>query len=118
MRWRRGGADSLVSVVMTRRGGGSSDTISLRFVAGAMEVESPMLEQGIYEVQATGGTSLIVVNASREWLPRQPTLSADARISGAVTTDAPRLADKSWPFILALLLLCGEWIGRRFAGLR
>jgi hypothetical protein len=61
---------------------------------------------------------LLVVNASREWLPRQPTLRADARIAGAVTTDAPSLADKAWPFVLALLLLCGEWIGRRFAGLR
>ena len=32
---------------------------------------------------------------------------------GALTTDAPRLSDAWWPFVAALLLLCGEWIGRR-----
>jgi hypothetical protein len=37
---------------------------------------------------------------------------------GALSSDAPRLADAGWPFVLALLLLCGEWIGRRAGGYR
>jgi len=28
------------------------------------------------------------------------------------------LVDAGWPFLLALLLLCGEWLGRRAAGQR
>lgn len=118
VRWRRGGADSVVSVVLTRRGTVGADTITLRFAAGGMEAVSPSLEQGVYDVQTSGGTSMMVVNASRELLPRQPTLRADARIAGTVTNDAPSLADRGWPFVLALLLLCAEWVGRRFAGLR
>jgi hypothetical protein len=118
MRWRRGGADSLVQAVLTRRGGVGADTIELRFAAGSMEVETASLPPGVYDVQTAGGSSLFVVNNSREWLPRAATLRADSRISGTLTTDAPRLADRGWPFILALALLCAEWIGRRFAGLR
>jgi hypothetical protein len=37
---------------------------------------------------------------------------------GALSSDAPRLADAGWPFVLALLVLCGEWIGRRAVGYR
>jgi hypothetical protein len=36
-----------------------------------------------------------------------------------VRSAAPRrLVDAAWPFVLVLLLLSAEWIGRRFAGYR
>ena len=72
----------------------------------------------MYDVQAEGGASVLVVNASREWVPRPPTVRDGVLSRGALSSDAPRLADAGWPFVLALLVLCGEWIGRRAVGYR
>ena len=61
---------------------------------------------------------LVVVNPSREWVPRPPTRTP-RESSGVVRAAAPRrLVDAAWPFVLVLLLLSAEWIGRRFAGYR
>jgi hypothetical protein len=35
-----------------------------------------------------------------------------------ITRGAPRLLDASWPFVVILLLLSAEWIGRRSGGQR
>ena len=124
VRWRRGGADSLVTAVLTRRDGAPtsarhSDTLRLHFVGTTFETVSAMvLAAGVYDVRTTGGTSLLVVNPSREWLPRAPSAREGQLSRGAATSDAPRLSDAWWPFVLALVLLCAEWIGRRYAGLR
>jgi len=59
-----------------------------------------------------------VVNAAREWVPRAPTVMAGNATRSASSSTAPRLVDAGWPFLLALLLLCGEWLGRRAAGQR
>jgi hypothetical protein len=123
--WRRGGADSVVTVRLSRRGGtapsgaqGASDSLTLRFAGASFETTSPALTPGVYDVQAEGGASVLVVNASREWVPRAPTVRDGPLSRGALSSDAPRLADAGWPFVLALLLLCGEWIGRRAGGYR
>ena len=116
--WRRGGTDSVVVVRISRRGGAGADSLALRFTGNGFETTSPALPAGVYDVQADGGASVLVVNASREWVPRVPTVRDGALSRGALASDAPRLADAGWPFVLALLLLCGEWIGRRAAGYR
>jgi hypothetical protein len=121
--WRRGGGDSVVTVRVTRRGVGPSstgagDSLTLRFGGQAFETTSAPLAAGVYDVEAAGGPSVLVVNAAREWVPRPPTVTAGPLARGASGADAPRLADASWPFVLALLLLCGEWLGRRAAGQR
>ena len=59
----------------------------------------------------------------KQALAPEPGLStatvADGELSrGSLSTEAPRLSDEWWPFAAALLLLCAEWIARRFAGLR
>ncbi len=128
VRWRRGGAVSLVPVILVRRpapgssgkapAGAAVDSLVLRFTGAAFETSSPGLSAGVYDVRSAGGVSLLVVNASREWVPRAPTLVDRAARRSAMATDAPRLVESWWPFVLALLLLCAEWIGRRATGLR
>lgn len=116
--WRRGGVDSIVTVRLSRRGDRDVDSLTLRFTGASFETTSPALAAGVYDVQAEGGASVLVVNASREWVPRAPTVRDGVLSRGALSSDAPRLADAGWPFVLALLLLCGEWIGRRAGGYR
>ncbi len=126
VRWRRGGPDSLVNVVLARRRADASspgvtapaDTVRVRFVAGAVEASTAALAPGVYDVRTNGGASVLVVNASREWIPRASTATDGVLSAGALSTDAPRLADHWWPFLLALLLLSTEWIARRLVGLR
>jgi hypothetical protein len=127
VQWRRGGTDSLVSVVVTRRPGppGSStsptptaDTMRLRFAPGTVSTTSPALPAGVYDARTIGGSAVLVVNASREWVPRAPSVRDGPISQGALSTDAPRLADRWWPFLAALILLSVEWIARRLVGLR
>ncbi|GAC1682506.1 MAG: hypothetical protein NVS9B3_00150 [Gemmatimonadaceae bacterium] len=120
VRWRRGRTDDSVVVVhLTHRGGRVTDTVSLRF-PGRGDAESPALAQGIYDVDARGGRSLLVVNASREWLPRAvtaaggPTGGAGAAVAGT----APTMRGSPWAYALALLILCAEWLLRRRGGMR
>jgi hypothetical protein len=122
--WRRGGADSAVTVPLVRDPEGAAaagtDTVRvpLLFAAGARETLSPPLTPGRWRGALPGGAVLVVVNPSREWVPRPPAL-APRGASGVVRSAAPRrLVDAAWPFVLVLLLLSAEWIGRRFAGYR
>ena len=119
VRWRRGGVDSIVTVRLTRRGASTAgdDSLELRF-GSAFEVSSTFLPPGVYDIAADGGASVLVVNASREWVPRAPVVTAGPLARGTAGADAPRLADAGWPFVLALLLLCAEWIARRAVGQR
>jgi hypothetical protein len=127
VQWRRGGTDSLVSVVVTRRAGPAgtaastlpiADTVRLRFAPGTVSATSPALPAGVYDARTTGGSAVLVVNASREWVPRAPSVRDGPLSRGALSTDAPRLADRWWPFLAALVLLSAEWIARRLVGLR
>ena len=123
IRWRRGGADSIVTAIRTRRMNGAPgtdnvDTIQLRFASASFETSSAPMSAGVYDVRTNGGASVLVVNASREWVPRAPVARDGALSRGAFSSEAARLSDTWWPFVLALLLLCAEWVGRRFAGLR
>ena len=128
-RWRRGGSDSLVVAVLTRRSGpvaagatsapeAAGDTVRIRFGTGVVEATSIAPAPGVYDVRTTGGNSVLVVNASREWVPRAATMREGPLSRGALSTDARRLSDYWWPFVAALILLCSEWIVRRLVGLR
>lgn len=127
IRWRRGGSDSLVAVVVSARtatpdaaaaGATGGDTLRVSFTKGEVESTTPTLPPGVYDVRTVGGSSVLVVNASREWVPRAPSVRSGVLSRGGMSTDAPRIADSWWPFVIALLLLCGEWIVRRLVGLR
>lgn len=119
VRWRRGApTDTVVAVVLRPRGGTRVDSLTLRFAADANLVESSPLAPGIYEAMVRGGTSLLAVNPSREWLPRAPRV-ASGGVRGSVSADtAPRLRDHGWAYALAILMLCAEWLLRRRRGMR
>ncbi len=124
VRWRRGGSsDTLVRVVVARRGArtgeaGRADTLELRFARDVNEAASASLSPGTYDVRAPGGVSVLVVNPSAEWVARRPTVVAGAVGTGAASGEAPGVRTMAWPFALVVLLLCAEWLLRRRAGLR
>jgi hypothetical protein len=111
----------VVIVRLTARGASllpaAPDSLVLRFGARA-ETATPALPAAVYDVETAGGRSVLIVNAAREWMPKAPAVAAGPLTVGAAGADTPRLADAGWPFVLALLLLCAEWIARRSSGQR
>ena len=87
VRWRRGsGGDSLVVVHLRRRGARTGeDSVTLDFRGGVTMADSPALPAGIYDVRVAGGTLLLAVNASREWLPRKPVVRSGAAGGRGIT---------------------------------
>jgi hypothetical protein len=120
VRWRRGGpADSVVQVTVTRRSATSRVySLTLRFPDGANVVESAPLPTGVYDARMPGGSAVLVVNASRELVPRRPTVSATQALGMASLGSPTGLRDVGWVWLAAILLLCTEWLLRRRAGLR
>lgn len=128
--WRRGTADTLVSLVIERLDVGavaSVDTVTLRFPAGVESRPSLPLAEGRYRVRSGEDTWSLLVNPSREWVPRPPRAadgSERAASSPAASGEraplgpAQPLRESAWPFVAALLLLCAEWLARRAVGLR
>ena len=119
VRWRRGGStDSLARVVLRRRDGGRADTMLVRFADGANIAETPPLEAGLYDVETEGGGSLLVVNASTEWIPRRATLEAGRSDGRAAREEMVGARETGWVYLAALVLLAAEWLLRRRLGLR
>jgi hypothetical protein len=120
IRWRRGATgDSVVNVTVTRRSAtGRVYSIALRFDDGAGVAESPPLQPGVYDARMTGGNVVLVVNASRELVPRRPTVSPGTIGGAAALGDAPPLRSRGWVYVLAVLLLCAEWLLRRRMGVK
>jgi hypothetical protein len=123
VRWHRGtAADSLVLVVLRRRMGRSDsprvDSMTLHFRGDASIAESPTLSPGIYFATVRGGTTMLAVNNSREWLPRASRVHAGVIGGGAPADSAPRIRNVGWLYGLLLLLLCAEWVVRRRLGMR
>ena len=120
VRWVRGTAgDSTAIVRLQRRGAPArTDSVTLRFGAPGTIAESGPLAAGVYDVSVAGGAAILVVNGSREMLPRTPTVQSGSIGEGAVAGERPRLRDKGWPLLLALAALCAEWLLRRRSGLR
>jgi hypothetical protein len=121
IRWRRGTAarDSVATVMLRRRGSRGDDSVMVRFGPGATIAESDPLPAGIYDVSAPGGGSLLVVNASRELLPRTPSVRA-GNVGGetAAFGEAPRLREQGWAYLMLIAALCVEWVWRRRRGMR
>ncbi len=120
IRWRHGtGQDTSVTVVLARRGGtGAPDSLRLHFPPGAATTETAPLAAGVYDVRTAGGPALLVVNASREWLPRAPVVQT-GQVGGVVLAGAaPRLRAFGWIYVLLVAALCAEWLWRRRAGMR
>ena len=123
VRWHRGtSADSSVLVVLRRLGSANdsarADSLTLRFRPDATVAESPPLAPGLYVANVRGGTTMLAVNASREWLPHAPRVQAGAVGGGAASNSAPRLRAFGWPFAVVLACLCAEWVVRRRKGMR
>ena len=119
VRWRRGGADSVVQLTITRRSAtGRVYSVLLHFADTATVAESPALAPGLYDVRMPGGQALLAVNESRELVPRRATVKSGAVGGSGVAGEAPSARDLTWLFLLAVLLLCAEWWLRRRAGLR
>ncbi|HJU70140.1 MAG TPA: hypothetical protein VJ650_18030 [Gemmatimonadaceae bacterium] len=120
VRWLRGSrGDSTVRVILRRRGDSASvDSVTLRFGANSTMAETAALSAGVYDVAVAGGPAVLVVNRGRELLPRTPTVQSGEVGEGPVTGERPRLRDRGWPILLALLALCAEWLLRRRSGLR
>ncbi|HUF27144.1 MAG TPA: hypothetical protein VMM18_09220 [Gemmatimonadaceae bacterium] len=119
IRWRRGvETDTLVTVVLRRLDAAGADTLTLLFAGDANVAETPPLAPGVYEANAAGARTVVAVNQSREWLPRQPTVRAGEVGRGAPPGAAPALRSRWWAYALVLLVLCVEWVARRRLGLR
>jgi hypothetical protein len=107
-----------VTVVLARRGGRGGDTLHLRFTPGSATTRSAGLAAGVYDVSEAGGSAVLAVNASAELVPVQPRAAA-GRIGGTPPRGAaPSARDAGWVYLLLVLVLCGEWLLRRRAGLR
>ena len=120
LRWRRGsGSDSVVMVFARRRGDSVGvDTMAIRFGAAGTVAETDPMPPGAYDLEIAGGSALLVVNASPEMLPQRPTVASGEVGGAAVASDAPRLRDRGWAYLLAVGALCAEWLVRRRLGLR
>ncbi len=119
IRWRRGSpADSVVPLTLRRRGAARVDTMTLRFGTDVTIVETPPLAEGIYDVTTRGGNAVLAVNASREWLPRRPTVPGGAVRGRIAAASVPGLRQFGWIYAAAIVLLCAEWLLRRRKGMR
>ena len=120
VRWRRGSeSDSAVVAVLSRRGAPARvDSVTLDFGRGVSMAESAPLPVGVYDVSVRGGRALLVVNVSREWLPRRPTVRAGATGGAPAVGAGTGARSVGWLYALVLALLCIEWVLRRRAGLR
>ena len=118
--WRRGAAsDSVATAVLVRRDGTAQRrTVTVRFAEGANTAETAPLAPGLYDMTTTGGTALLAVNQSRELVPRRTAVRSGAVGGEPAVGEAPALRDRTWVYVLVVVLLCAEWLLRRRVGLR
>lgn len=117
--WRRGARqDSIVVATLRSSAHAGADSVTLRFPGDAIVAESSPLPEGDYEISVPGGRTRLVVGASREWIPRRPSVESGSIGTAQPSGLAPRLRDAWWAYVLLLAALCTEWFVRRRAGLR
>jgi hypothetical protein len=61
---------------------------------------------------------VLVVNPSRELVPRRATVRAGGVGGAAALGEAITLRSLGWVYALVVAMLCGEWMLRRRAGVR
>jgi hypothetical protein len=115
LRWRRGALDRSV-VVLTRDGDRAERRDSLVF-RGAVEALMPALDAGVWRGTVDGAAIVIPVSASREWLPRVPTVRT-GMLNGAALAIRRGARAFGWLYLASVLCLAAEWLLRRRAGLR
>ena len=120
IRWRRGASgDSVVVVTITRRSAtGRVYSVPLRFPDGATVTESPSMPAGVYDARMDGGNAVLVVNASRELVPRRPTITTGRTGVASALGDAVALRSLGWLYLLTVAMFCGEWLLRRRTGVK
>jgi hypothetical protein len=120
IRWRRGGAADSMAIVSLRRRNGPArdDSLTLRFPTGATVIESPPLDPGVYDVMVRGGSAILAVNASSEWIPRPVKTRSGPIKAGSPIGAQPKLRDQLWMYALIIGMLCAEWLLRRRIGMR
>lgn len=120
IRWRRGAiADSVVQLTITRRSAtGRVYSVLLHFADTATVAESMPLVPGLYDVKMDGGQTVLAINESRELLPRRAAVGSGPVGGASAAGEAPTARDVGWLFLLAVLLLCAEWLLRRRVGMR
>ena len=120
IRWRRGAAgDSVVALTITRRSAtGRVYSVMLRFADGVNVAESAALQPGVYDARMAGGNAVLVVNPSRELVPRRATVRTGGVGGVAALGEPAKLRSLGWVYLLAVGMLCGEWVLRRRAGVK
>jgi hypothetical protein len=120
--WRRTGRDSVVVLSWTRvgepRGATARGTDTLRFSGTQDVVAGPAWPEGQYAVRVAGGDVRVVVNPSREWVPRAPTVGEGPVGTASASAMRPTARGAMWLVAVVLAALCAEWLLRRRAGLR
>ncbi|MHB1094924.1 MAG: hypothetical protein ACYC3F_02005 [Gemmatimonadaceae bacterium] len=117
--WRRGASrDSVITLRLRRDGSATDDRATLHFSDALGAVSSPPLAAGTWRATVPGGTSVFVVNASAEWVPRRPIVSRAASAGAPAVGMRPSMRSGWWWYALVLALLCAEWWMRRRVGLR
>lgn len=115
VRWRRG-AQPRSTILLTRDGDRAVRRDSLVFGA-LVEATMPALGGGVWRGTVDGVPVVIAVSASREWLPRVPSVHSGA-LNGAAIAMRRGARSISWLYLATVLLLATEWLLRRRAGLR
>lgn len=125
LEWRMP-ADS--STFRVRVESGDSTVVDTTLGAGGASSLGPLPPGGYgYTVLSASGDDTVatgrfdVASTTQEMLPRsaEPRIpgAGDAR-EGAPAPAGPPLRTMPWPYLLVIVLLCGEWIVRRRSGLR
>jgi len=118
-----GAPDTLALEVRDSAGTVVSDTT----LTSGSEAFTPPLPPGTYRYVARAGDDVLgegrfdVETRSEELLhrPRAPDVpSSTARSGDPAARSGHPLRTAPWPYLLVLLLLCVEWVGRRRTGLR
>ncbi|MHB0963493.1 MAG: hypothetical protein ACYC5V_09830 [Gemmatimonadaceae bacterium] len=117
--WRRGASrDSVITLRLRRDGAATDDSATLHFSDALVAATSAPLAAGTWRATVPGGTSVFVVNASAEWVPRRPLVSRAVSAGTPAVGTRPSMRSGWWWYALALALLCAEWWMRRRVGLR
>ncbi|HEY7877532.1 MAG TPA: hypothetical protein VIC55_04875 [Gemmatimonadaceae bacterium] len=120
IRWRRGTSshDSVVVAVLRKHGDTRDDSVAIRFGGGATVAQTDPMPPGVYDVRVPGGAAVLVVNPSRELLPRTRSVVGGSVGGAAAFGNQRRLRDQWWAYVVLLGALCAEWLLRRRRGLR
>lgn len=117
--WRRGASrDSVITLRLRRDGSVTDDRVTLHFSDALSPASSAPLAAGTWRATVPGGTSVFVVNASAEWVPRRPIASRVVRAGTPAVGARASMRSSWWCYALVLLSLCVEWWMRRRVGLR